>query len=232
MGVAENYLRVRDDIANTALAVGRRADDVELLAVTKFVDTERIMQAVQAGASHAGENRVQEYVSKAEFFQENGVTCDIIGRLQTNKLKYVTGKVRYIQSVDRLPVAEEINRLAVKLDTVQNILVEVNIGQEEQKGGIMVPQLRDFLYQLSAMQGVCVKGLMCIPPAVSEKEAQGYFSKMRKLFDDISSENIENVKMEQLSMGMSGDYKAAIREGATIVRVGSAIFGQRPTAIG
>ena len=231
MSIADNCTKVLDNIANAAIASGRRPEDVELIAVTKFTDTERIAEAVNTGAvSHVGENRVQEYLQKADFFKEMGVTCDIIGRLQTNKVKYIVGNVRYIQSVDRLSLAQEISKHAVKKGIVQDVLIEVNIGDEEQKGGIAVSELRAFLYELSAMQGVCVKGLMCIPPAVSEAEAEGYFIKMRELFNSIKGENIPGIEMKELSMGMSGDYMAAVRQGATMVRVGSAIFGARPAA--
>ena len=225
--VADNFCRVRDNVSEAAIASGRRPEDVELIAVTKFVDEERILAAVSAGAKSVGENRVQEYLKKAELFKSKNLNVDIIGRLQTNKAKYIVGDVRLIQSVDRLSLAQEIDKLAKARNCVQNILIEVNIGDEEQKGGIAVSELKDFLYEVSAMQGVCVKGLMCIPPDVGEDEARGYFAKMKKLFDEIAAEKIDGVFMEELSMGMSGDYMAAIKEGATMVRVGSAIFGAR-----
>lgn len=225
--VATNFRRVKDNISEAAISCGRRPEDSELIAVTKFVDEERILAAVQAGARSVGENRVQEYLKKAELFKSNNLNADIIGRLQTNKVKYIVGDVRLIQSVDRLSLAQEIDRIAKARNCVQNILVEVNIGDEEQKGGIAVSKLKDFLYEVSAMQGVCVKGLMCIPPAVGEDEARGYFARMKKLFDETSAEKISGVFMEELSMGMSGDYMAAVKEGATMVRVGSAIFGAR-----
>lgn len=227
MNIADNYKKVQDNIAEAAVKAGRNPSDTELIAVTKFVDTDRIAQALQAGAAHVGENRVQEYLQKADFFREHNVTCDIIGRLQTNKVKYIVGNVRYIQSVDRLSLAQEISKIAVQRNVTQDVLIEVNIGNEEQKGGAAVAELRDLLYELSEMQGVCVKGLMCIPPAVCESEAEVYFAKMRELFNDIKSENIPNIIMQELSMGMSGDYMAAVRQGATKVRVGSAIFGSR-----
>lgn len=227
MTVADNFRFVLDNIAKAAEDVGQNPSDIELIAVTKFVDTDRILQAVHAGAVSVGENRVQEFLQKEEFFRSHNLNTDIIGRLQTNKVKYIVGKVRYIQSVDRMSLATEISRLAIARNTVQNTLVEVNIGDEAQKGGIAPAELKDFLYELSAMQGVCVKGLMCIPPAVSEVEARNYFAKMKKLFDDIRAANISGVEMKELSMGMSGDYMAAVREGATMVRVGSAIFGSR-----
>lgn len=227
MSVAENYKRTVENIANTAIKCGRNPNEIELIAVTKFVDIERISQACDAGAKSVGENRVQEYLQKADFFKSRNLNADIIGRLQTNKVKYIVGNVRYIQSVDRLGLAEEINRLALLKGVVQNVLVEVNIGEEEQKGGIAANMLEDFLGELSAMQGVCVKGLMCIPPAVSESEAVSYFAKMKKLFDDTAAKKLSGIEMKELSMGMSGDYMAAVCEGATMVRVGSAIFGAR-----
>lgn len=228
MDVAENYRRIMAEIDETAQKCGRQPREIELLAVTKFVDTDRIAAAIGAGARAAGENRVQEYLQKAEFFRERGVTCDIIGRLQTNKVKYVAGEVRLIQSVDRAELAGEISRICVKRGRTQDVLIEVNIGEEEQKGGVPVGSLRELLDKISVMPAVFVKGLMCIPPALSEDEAEPYFAKMRELFESIATEERDKVEMRELSMGMSGDFKAAVRQGATIVRVGSGIFGARP----
>ena len=227
MSIKDNCDRVRENIASAAIKCGRKPEDVELIAVTKFVDTDRIYEAVAAGIGSVGENRPQELVEKLDFFNENELNVHLIGQLQTNKVKYVIGKVRLIQSVDRLALAQTISRLACANDLVQDVLIEVNIGSEEQKGGIGVMELPDFLSEISLMPGIHVKGLMCIPPAVEEEEARGYFAAMRKLFDRIGCSDIPNVDMEQLSMGMSGDYMAAVSEGATMVRVGTALFGAR-----
>lgn len=227
MDVAENFRKIRAAIDETAIGCKRAPSDIELMAVTKYVDTERIAQAISAGARTVGENRVQEYLEKEAFFREQGVQADIIGRLQTNKVKYIAGKVRYIQSVDRLSLAEEISRFCVKHNAEQDILVEVNIGGEEQKGGVTVVELLGLLKEIAALPAIHVKGLMCVPPALSEQEAEPYFAQMRELFIKVADAEIENVTMKELSMGMSGDFRAAVRQGATIVRVGSAIFGPR-----
>lgn len=227
MSVYDNYCAVRDSITEAAIAAGRDPNEVRLIGVTKFHPIEDIEPAVAAGLTSVGENRVQELLEKLDYFNSAGLDVNLIGQLQTNKVKYVIGKIGMIQSMDRLELAKEVDKRARAASLVQNVLVEVNIGDEEQKGGILAEQLPDFLEMLSGMPGIRVKGLMCIPPAVGEQEARGYFAKMRKLFFDMKAKQLPNIGMEQLSMGMSGDYKAAILEGATMVRVGTAIFGAR-----
>lgn len=230
MSIRDNYLSVVENIASACAACGRSESDVTLITVTKFVDTERIAEAVAAGARHVGENRPQEFRDKLEFFRENGLDAHLIGQLQLNKVKYVVGNASLIQSVDRQELAAEISRLAEKHGIVQNVLVEVNIGGEAQKSGVPPEELKDFLSLISELPGIRVKGMMCVPPSVGEEEARRYFASMRRLFEDIASAHIPGVEMQELSMGMSGDYKSAIMEGATMVRVGTAIFGARPAA--
>ena len=227
MSIRDNYLTVMENIAAACAQCGRGEAEVKLITVTKFVDTGRIAEAVAAGARHVGENRAQEFRDKLDFFKENGLDAHLIGQLQTNKVK---GNASLIQSVDRLELAKEISRLAVKAGITQNVLAEVNIGGEAQKGGIAPDELKDLLSIISELPGIRVKGLMCVPPAVGEEEARRYFASMRRLFEDIASAGIPGVDMRELSMGMSGDYKSAIKEGATMVRVGTAIFGARPAA--
>lgn len=230
MSIAENYFRVMDNISTACIEAGRRPEDVKLIAVTKYVDTQRIAEAVAAGARRVGENRVQEYRDKQSFFKSNGLDVHLIGQLQTNKVKYVVGNGVLIQSLDRIELAKEISRIASNKGVIQDTLVEVNIGGEAQKGGIAPEGLIPFLELVSAMPSISVKGLMCVPPAVGQDEARAYFAAMRRLFEDIRGMNIPNVDMLELSMGMSGDYKAAVLEGATMVRVGTGIFGARPAA--
>ena len=227
MSIRDNYLTVMENIAAACAQCGRGEGEVKLITVTKFVDTGRIAEAVAAGARHVGENRAQEFRDKLDFFKENGLDAHLIGQLQTNKVKYVIGNASLIQSVDRLELAKEISRLAVKAGITQNVLAEVNIGGE---GGIAPDELKDLISVISELPGIRVKGLMCVPPAVGEEEARMYFASMRRLFEDIASAGIPGVDMRELSMGMSGDYKSAIKEGATMVRVGTAIFGARPAA--
>lgn len=227
MNIRENYLTIRENMERAAAAAGRSVDSVKLIAVTKFVEEARIAEAIDCGVTSIGENRVQELTGKLDFFRTRGVEVNLIGQLQTNKVKYIIGKVDTIQSVDRLALAQEIDRLAVRAGIVQDVLIEVNIGEEAQKGGIAPDELPSFLEMISAMSGIRVKGLMCIPPAVGEDGARPYFAKMRTLFEKLGSKTLLNVSMEQLSMGMSGDYMAAIAEGATMIRVGTALFGAR-----
>lgn len=231
MSIRENYLEICQNIADAAKQAGRRAEDITLVAVSKFVDEERIRLAHEAGANVFGESRAQELGEKMPMFEEFGADVHFIGQLQTNKVKYVIGNASLIQSVDRLELAKEISRLAVKAGITQNVLAEVNIGGEAQKGGIAPDELKDLLSIISELPGIRVKGLMCVPPAVGEEEARRYFASMRRLFEDIASAGIPGVDMRELSMGMSGDYKSAIKEGATMVRVGTAIFGARPAAV-
>ncbi|MDL2234904.1 YggS family pyridoxal phosphate-dependent enzyme [Christensenellaceae bacterium OttesenSCG-928-L17] len=225
MDISGQVKRVQDNIAAACARAHRREADVTLVAVTKFVPVERIRPAILAGIAHVGENRVQELVEKLPFFNEMECTAHFIGQLQTNKVKYITGQVQSIQSVDRAALADEIQKQAQKREVVQDIFIEVNIGGEAQKGGIDANDLLPFLAQLQENANLCVKGLMCVPPAVGQEEARPYFAKMKALFDTCCA--LPNSKLQHLSMGMSGDYAAAIEEGATMVRVGSAIFGKR-----
>ena len=229
MSISDNIKRIRDTIADTAVSSGREVDSVKLIAVTKYVDTARIQEAVDAGITSVGENRVQECMDKYEFFCGNNLSVNLIGQLQTNKVKYVTGKVSLIQSVDRLSLAQQLDHIAVSRGVIQDVLIEINIAQEPQKGGLSPErnELFDLLAEISAMKGVRVRGLMCVPPAVGEREVRGYFAKLRELSFDVRDAKIPNIHMDELSMGMSGDYTSAIRDGATMVRIGSAIFGPR-----
>ena len=223
MCIRDNYNRIQDGIADACASSGRRIEDITLIAVTKFVPIERIASALALGVRHVGENRVQELIQKLDFFRSYSCDVHFIGQLQTNKVKYIIGQVGLVQSVDRIQLVQELERQASRLDVVQDILVQVNIGHEPQKGGIDEGNLIDFLESMQDMPHIRVKGLMCVPPALDEEEARPYFARMRTLFEQSKS----ILTMQHLSMGMSGDYKAAIREGATMVRVGSALFGTR-----
>lgn len=218
-------------IEETCLKAGRDKNEIRLIGATKFKSAEEILPAIKAGLAEVGENRAQEFNDKFDFFTSLGVKKHFIGALQVNKVKYLVGRAELIQSVDRLALVEEINRLAIKKDVVQPILIEVNIGGEEQKSGISKEQLPDFLQLVSAMPAVSVKGLMCVPPALGEDATRPYFAAMRELFVRMGELSLPNIEMKELSMGMSGDYKAAILEGSTMVRIGSAIFGARNTAV-
>lgn len=223
--IAENYQRIQDTIARACAIAKREQNEITLLAVTKFVLVERIAQALALGIRHVGENKAQDFRDKLDFFINNQCTPHFIGQLQTNKIKYIIGQASLIQSVDRLELAQEINRQAQRLQIVQDILVEVNIGGEAQKGGIDERGLCAFLQDLQELPHLRVQGLMCVPPALSQQETRRYFARMRGLFE--SCAGMEGITMRHLSMGMSGDYAVAIEEGATMVRIGSALFGAR-----
>lgn len=219
--------RVEDEIAEACLRAGRPQEDVRLLAVTKTVDIERINQAISLGVRQIGENRVQEYNSKKDALLRP-VETHLIGHLQTNKVRQIVGQVDMIESVDSLRLAEQISRVSVERSVVTPILVEVNIGGEEAKSGVSPNELEELLYGIAPLPGIRVRGLMTVAPILtSEKEKREVFSKMYQLFVDNRGKNIDNIDMRELSMGMSGDYREAILEGSTIVRVGSAIFGKR-----
>ena len=191
------------------------------------MDEERIRLAHEAGANVFGESRAQELGEKMPMFEEFGADVHFIGQLQTNKVKYIIGRVKTIQSVDRIELANEISRLAQKKNIVQDVLIEVNIGSEPQKGGAEPDKLNEILSSISRLPGIRVDGLMCIPPAVDGENVRRYFAMMRELFEKAKGYDMPNVFMNTLSMGMSGDYRAAVAEGATMVRVGRALFGER-----
>lgn len=223
----DNYKRIKEDVAQTAIKAGRSADDVRLMCVTKTVEPEYINPVLDLGADLIGENRVQEYCSKLDTLHLDGVEKHIIGHLQTNKVKYIVGRVDMIESVDSLKLAREISKEFKKANSTANVLVEVNIGREESKSGCDIDELEELLYQISELDCIKVKGLMTIPPICDELQARKYFALMNKKFLELKEKKIDGVEMQTLSMGMSADYEAAILEGSNIVRVGSAIFGAR-----
>ncbi len=227
MSIQENYDRIRQRIAGACARAGRSEEEITLLAVTKYVEIARIKEAIDCGIREVGENRAQEFTEKLEFYKNMNVSKHFIGQLQTNKVKYIVGKADLLQSVDRLPLLEEVARVAEKKDVVQPILIEVNIAGEMQKGGIMPEDLFALLDRASACEHIRVKGLMCIPPMATDDEVRPYFASMRKLFERVSALSLPNVDMQVLSMGMSGDFEVAIEEGASIVRVGTGLFGGR-----
>ena len=223
----DNYKRIKEDVAQTAIRAGRSADDVRLMCVTKTVEPEYINPVLDLGADLIGENRVQEYCSKLDTLHLDGVEKHIIGHLQTNKVKYIAGRVDMIETVDSLKLAREISKEFKKANSTANVLVEVNIGREESKSGCDIDELEELLYQISELDCIKVKGLMTIPPICDELQARKYFALMNKKFLELKEKKIDGVEMQTLSMGMSADYEAAILEGSNIVRVGSAIFGAR-----
>lgn len=226
--IAGNYARIRETMAKACADAGRAEDAVSLLAVTKTVEPARINRAIELGVTQIGENRVQEFLGKRDSLHLEGIGVHLIGHLQTNKVRQIVGLADLIESVDSVRVAEAISAASQKLDRVTDVLVEVNIGREEAKSGILPEELESLLEQISSFPGIHVRGLMTVPPILhTESEKRRIFSQMRELFIDMKGKNIDNVNMGVLSMGMSSDYREAILEGATLVRVGSALFGRR-----
>ena len=224
----ENYKLVTEKIYKAAEKAGRSPQEITLLAATKTVPPEVIRHAVAQGIICIGENRVQEFLEKYEELRTLSCDLQFIGRLQTNKIKYLLRKVSCIQSVDSLKLASEISRLCVRENTHMNVLIEVNIGREESKGGIFPEALLELVDQVRELPGITVHGLMAIPPDCGDPSRLfQYFSSMRQYYVDIAAKKLDNVFMDCLSMGMSSDFPAAIECGATMVRVGSALFGKR-----
>lgn len=230
--VADNLRRIRDDMAEACLSCGRRPEEVTLLGVTKTVAPDRVNAALAAGLRQIGENRVQEYLGKRDALHLDGVQTHLIGHLQTNKAARIVPAVDMIESVDSVKLAEAVHKAALGAGRVLDVLVEVNIGGEEAKSGIAPQELESLLWNIGSLSAVRVRGLMTVPPILTtEREKREVFSRMYKLFIDIKGKNIDNVTMDVLSMGMSADYREAILEGSTLVRVGSALFGRRPYAL-
>ncbi|WP_312071230.1 YggS family pyridoxal phosphate-dependent enzyme [Anaerotignum propionicum] len=225
--IADNIKEVEAKIAAAAQRSGRKREDILLLAVSKTQTVETIQQAVACGLTSLGENKVQEIMDKYEPMGD-GVHWHLIGHLQTNKVKYIIDKVDMIHSVESLKLAEEIEKRAASKGIVMDILVEVNMADEESKFGITPDNTLEFVKILAKMEHLRVRGLMTVAPFVENQEDnREYFRKMRQLQVDINAKKIDNIKMDVLSMGMTGDYEVAIEEGATIVRVGTGIFGAR-----
>lgn len=222
-----NYQAVLEKIEKASQRAGRNLNDISLLAATKTVPVEVIQHAVEQGIHYIGENRVQEYLDKYEHLKQN---CQhhFIGQLQTNKVKYLVGKVQCIESVDSVKVAKEISRLSEKGGLTTEILVEVNIGHEENKGGIFPEKLFDFIEEIRHYPALSIQGLMAIPPICKDLgRLSAFFSEMRQYYVDIRAKKLDNVCMQRLSMGMSGDFELAIEYGANMVRLGSILFGSR-----
>lgn len=230
MTLQQRIAAVQQKIEEAAQAAGRNPAEITLCAATKVQTSETIRQAIAAGITTCGENRVQELTGHLEDNAYEGAEVHFIGHLQRNKVKYVVGHVDLIQSVDGEELLGMIEKQAAKLDLIQNILIEVNIGGEESKSGVSPEQAHRLAEMAGQMEHVCLRGLMAIPPvSTGEGANRRYFTAMQQLFVDIKGKKYDNKSnMGVLSMGMSGDYVDAILEGATLVRVGTALFGPRP----
>lgn len=224
----ENLKVIRGNIGEAAVKSGRRPQDITLLAATKTVPVEVINRGIELGIDHIGENKVQELCEKYDAYELSRCELQFIGHLQTNKVKNIIGKVTMIQSVDSVKLAGEISRLSFSRSLTTDILIEVNIGSEPNKSGILPSALDELIRRIAPLPSLHIRGLMAIPPVnANAEETQGYFSKMYQYFVDIKGKKIDNVNMDYLSMGMSSDYTQAIVSGANMVRVGSALFGPR-----
>ena len=225
--IRENVAAIEAKIAAAAKRAGRNPEDILLLAVSKTKPVEMIQEAVDCGLTALGENKVQEIMEKFEPMGK-GVHWHLIGHLQTNKVKYIIDKVDMIHSVESLRLAQEIDKRAAAAKVIMDILVEVNIAGEESKFGVRPEDTEVFLRELSKFDNIHVRGLMTVAPFVNNpEENRVYFRKMRELLVDMNAKKLDNISMDVLSMGMTGDYEVAIEEGATIVRVGTGIFGER-----
>lgn len=222
----QNYKAVLEKIAAAAKKSGREPSDITLLAATKTVDVDVINHAIESGIEFIGENRVQEFLAKEPGYLP--VHKHFIGHLQTNKVKDIVGKVELIHSVDSYHLAREISKQSVKKGIVSDILIEINVGGEESKYGFAINEAQDAVKEISKLEGVFVRGLMAIPPVEEiPGENTKFFRQLYKLFIDIKGQNTHNVDIDILSMGMSDDFVSAIECGATMVRLGTALFGKR-----
>lgn len=225
--IALHLKQVRENISNAVLKAGRNQEEITLIAVSKTKPVSMLMEAYREGCRDFGENKVQEILEKYDSVPED-TRFHMIGHLQRNKVKYIIDKVCMIHSVDSLRLAEEISKEAVKKQVEMDILIEVNVAKEDTKFGVDTEETIALIREISVLPAIHVKGLMTIAPFVeNSEENRVYFAKLRQLAVDIMQQNIDNVKVEVLSMGMTGDYQVAIEEGATFVRVGTGIFGGR-----
>lgn len=225
--ITQNYDEVQKKVDAACRKAGREREEVQLIAVSKTKPVEMLAQLYEHGCRDFGENKVQELVEKYETLPKD-IRWHMIGHLQRNKVKYIVDKVFMIHSVDSLRLAEEISKEACKKNVTVNILIEVNVAQEETKFGMETAETEELIRQISVLPGICVRGLMTIAPYVENaEENRQYFRKLKQLSVDIMHKNIDNISMGSLSMGMSGDYLVAVEEGATYVRVGTSIFGER-----
>ena len=228
MSIAENVARIKSDIATAAIAAGRDPKEIRLCAATKMNDANAVRQAIAAGVDCCGENRVQELTQKLSENAYEGAPVHFIGHLQTNKVKQVVGKVSLIHSIDSMRLLEAVNKEAARQGICQDILLEINIANEESKSGFTIEEMDSVLSQIGEFSSIRVLGFMVIPPICQDStDNHKFFQKIYNLSVDIMRKKYDNVCVDILSMGMSGDYADAIACGSTMIRVGTAIFGSR-----
>lgn len=227
MSLAENIYSVKEQISKAALSVNKDPNKISLIAVTKDVPPSVISQALDLGISHIGESRVDQFLDKYSLIDRN-INYHLIGSLQTNKVKAIIDRVGLIHSIDRISLVKELNKRAESIDRRVKGLVQVNISKEKAKSGVFKEDLLGFIEKIVNYPYVEIQGLMTIAPLTKDKKViRECFSELRYLFDDLRERDIDNIQMKYLSMGMSNDFEIAIEEGATMIRVGTAIFGER-----
>jgi PLP dependent protein len=226
--ISKNLEDIYQRIEKTARRSGKKTEDIKLVAVSKLIDIDRIKEGIKAGIKILGENKVQEAKDKIPHFVDENLEWHLIGHLQTNKAKDAVKLFTMIHSVDSIKLGLEIDKQARTMGKIMDILVQFNISMEETKTGCLIEEAHQIIESLSKLSFLRIKGLMTIPPYFDDPDsARPYFSELRKLSEKISSWKLDNIFMEFLSMGMTGDFEVAIEEGANIVRIGTAIFGQR-----
>ena len=223
MDLAKNYETIKQNAINALKESGRTLSDILILGVSKTVDASILNEAVKMGITTFGENRVQELLEK--YDKVKGAKWHLIGHLQTNKVKYIIDKVELIHSVDSIKLLNEIGRCAKKIDKVQSVLIEVNVSGEESKFGVPIDNVKEFLEEAKTVENVLIEGFMTMAPlGETDENLHLIFKKLHNLYIDIQSEKYDNINMKYLSMGMSGDYEIALKEGANIIRVGRNLF--------
>lgn len=227
MTIKDNVNEVRENMAKAALRAGRNPEDITLCAVSKYIEVPKIKEALEVGVTILGENKVQELVDKLPQFSED-VNFHMIGQLQTNKVKYIIDKVKLIHSLDRKSLLKTLDKEAKKKNIISDTLIQVNLTSDPNRGGVSIEELPEFVEEVGKYSSVRVRGLMCVAQNVDDENIiREDFRRMRLEFERLKLYNISNVSGEILSMGMSHDYEIAIEEGATLVRVGTRIFGKR-----
>lgn len=226
--IEDNYKEIKETIAEAAVKSGRAPADIRFMAVTKTLEPVLINHALGLGIDLIGENKVQELLGKLEYLNPPGVEKHLIGHLQSNKVRKIINTVSMIESVDSLSLLEEIDRQGEKNGVTMDILLEINVGEEASKTGLPLENAEELTCRAAEYKNVRLRGLMAVPPICeTQSEVRRYFEKMRRLFEDLKAKNISGIGFDTLSLGMSSDYAAAILEGSTLVRVGSALFGMR-----
>ncbi len=226
--IKNNFGEINKQIMDTAISCGRKPETIRLIAVSKRKSVETIMEGIKAGAKHLGENYIQEAIEKIDIIGKETACWHFIGHLQSNKAKFAVQYFDYIHTVDKLKLAKAIDKQAKKIDKIQKILVQVNISEEETKSGTNTEDTVQLTEQITLFENLSLQGLMCMPPYFSDPEkARIYFKQLGQIKERITALKLDNVSMTHLSMGMSNDFKVAIEEGSTMVRVGTSIFGSR-----